>query len=121
MTRLPPPRLECGTTWAGNDSAASVIELPGLVAWVHSVPQGPVSAGGDVHYLSVCPSCVVSRVALADVSGHGEAVVALGMKLQELMQRYLRELEQVSLMRDLNRATQEELDDVHYATMVAIG
>ena len=37
------------------------------------------------------------------------------------MGRYLRALEQVGLMRDLNEAVREELDDVHYATMVAVG
>jgi phosphoserine phosphatase RsbU/P len=45
----------------------------------------------------------------------------LAEKLRELMQRYLRELAQVGLMRDLNQAVREELDDVHYATMVAVG
>jgi len=114
-------RLECAETWAGNKKAASLIELPGLQAWVHSVPAGSGDGGGDVHYLSVCPSCIVSRIALADVSGHGPAVEALGEKLQELMQRYLRALEQVELMRDLNQAVREQLDTVHYATMVAAG
>ena len=99
----------------------SLVELPGLNAWVHSVPAGPGDAGGDVHYVSVCPSCIVSRIALADVSGHGQAVAVLGEKLRELMQRYLRELEQVALMRDLNQAVREELGDGHYATMVAVG
>jgi len=117
MTR----RLECAETWAGNDTAAMVVELPGLSAWVHSVPAGPTEAGGDVHYVSVCPSCIVSRVALADVSGHGHAVEALGAKLRELMQRYLQDVQQVGLMRDLNRAVQETLESVHYATMVAVG
>ena len=121
MNRTQSKRLECAETWAGNSRTSGLIELPGLVAWVHSVPAGSDDAGGDVHYVSVCPSCIVSRVALADVSGHGKAVVALGETLRELMQRYLRALEQVSLMRDLNRAVQEELDDVHYATMVAVG
>jgi len=116
-----PRRLECAETWAGNERTASLVELPGLVAWVHSVPAGPGDAGGDVHYISVCPSCIVSRVALADVSGHGEAVVALGEKLRELMQRYLLAVEQVGLMRDLNQAVQETLETVHYATMVAVG
>jgi serine phosphatase RsbU (regulator of sigma subunit) len=37
------------------------------------------------------------------------------------MIRDLRALEQVELMRDLNRAVLEELDGVHYATMVAVG
>jgi phosphoserine phosphatase RsbU/P len=114
-------RLGCAETWAGNKKTAKLIELPGLSAWVHSVPAGPGDGGGDVHYVSVCPSCIVSRIALADVSGHGQAVEALGEKLQQLMQPYLRELEQVGLMRELNQAVREELDEVHYATMVAVG
>ena len=42
--------------WAGNHKIASLVELPGLAAWVYSVPAGPGEAGGDVHYVSVCPS-----------------------------------------------------------------
>jgi phosphoserine phosphatase RsbU/P len=114
-------RLKCAETWAGNERTASLIDLPGLVAWVHTAPAGPGEAGGDVHYVSVCPSCIVARVALADVSGHGEGVVALGKTLRDLMQRYLENVEQVALMRDLNQAVREGLDGVHYATMVAVG
>jgi phosphoserine phosphatase RsbU/P len=113
--------LKCAETWAGNQGASSTVDLPGLRVWVHSTPFGPGDAGGDVHYVSVCPSCIVSRVALADVSGHGRAVVSLGAKLRELMQKYLAALEQVSLMSDLNQAVTDELDGVHYATLVAVG
>ena len=116
-----PHRLNCAETWAGNDGTSSAAVLPGLRVWVHSRPFGPGDAGGDVHYASVCPSCIVSRIALADVSGHGRAVVSLGAKLQQLMQKYLAALEQVSLMSDLNHAVADELDGVHYATMVAVG
>jgi phosphoserine phosphatase RsbU/P len=116
-----PRHIACAETWAGNKRTASLVELPGLTAWVHSVPVGPGHAGGDVHYVSVCPSCIVSRIALADVSGHGEVVAVFGEKLRELMQRYLRDLEQIGLMRDLNQAVREELGDGHYATMVAVG
>jgi phosphoserine phosphatase RsbU/P len=116
-----PHRLQCAETWASNQGTSSTADLPGLRVWVHSTPFGPGDAGGDVHYVSVCPSCIVSRIALADVSGHGRAVESLGAKLQELMQTYLTELEQASLMRDLNEAVIEKLDGVHYATMVAVG
>jgi hypothetical protein len=58
-------------------------------------------------------SCIVSRIALADVSGHGRAVVTLSAKLRELMQKYLTALDQTSLMRDLNEAAMVELDGVH--------
>jgi sigma-B regulation protein RsbU (phosphoserine phosphatase) len=116
-----PYRLRCAETWAGTQGTSSAVDLPGLRVWVHSTPFGPGDAGGDVHYVSVCPSCIVSRIALADVSGHGRAVASLGATLQELMQTYLTELEQASLMRDLNEAVIEGLDGVHYATMVAAG
>ena len=116
-----PHRLKCAETWAGNEGTSSVADLPGLRVWVHSTPFGPGEAGGDVHYVSVCPSCIVSRIALADVSGHGRAVVSLSDKLRELMQTYLTALEQTTLMRDLNEAVIVELDGVHYATMVAVG
>ena len=95
--------------------------MPGLAAWVHCVPSGSGAGGGDVHYVSVCPSCIVSRIALADVSGHGPAVEMVGQTLRDLMGQHLSALEQVGIMRDLNRAVREELDGVHYATMVAAG
>ena len=119
---MPPVhRLKRTETWAGNERVASLVEVPGLAAWVHSVPAGSGAAGGDVHYVSVCPSGIVSRVALADVSGHGHAVASVSAKLRELMGQHLTALEQTGLMRDLNQAVQLELDSAHYATMVAVG
>jgi sigma-B regulation protein RsbU (phosphoserine phosphatase) len=116
-----PHPLKCAETWASNQSTSSAVEVPGLRVWVHATAFGEIDAGGDVHYVSVCPSCIVSRIALADVSGHGRAVEALGVTLRELMQTYLAELEQTSLMRDLNDAVMQRLDGIHYATMVAAG
>jgi phosphoserine phosphatase RsbU/P len=120
MESSAPRRLACAETWAGNSETANVVQFPGLTAWVYSVPAGTDHVGGDVHYASVCPSCIVSRIALADVSGHGGTVAALGEKLRELMQVYLRDLEQIALMRDLNQALRQDFSD-HYATMVAVG
>ena len=119
--RAPHSRPTCSEVWAGNSRTASLFELPGLTAWVHCLPSGSGRAGGDVQYVSVCPSCIVSRIALADVSGHGEAVEVFGEKLRHLMRLHLRALEQIPLMRDLNQAVREEFGGAHYATMVAIG
>jgi phosphoserine phosphatase RsbU/P len=120
-TPLPPRRLACGEMAASHRRTATLLELPGLTAWVHAIPAGAGDAGGDVHYVSVCDQCLVSRIALADVSGHGQAVAALGATLREMMERHLTALAQVELMRDLNEAVRRELDQVHYATMVAVG
>jgi len=88
-------RLACAEIWAGNYCTKTLLELPGLTVWVHSVPMGPGLAGGDVEYLSVCPECNISRIALADVSGHGEPVAVFGGKLRELMEKHLHYSEQV--------------------------
>ena len=32
--------IACAEIAAGNERTASLLELPGLVAWVHSVPVG---------------------------------------------------------------------------------
>ena len=55
------------------------------------------------------------------MSGHGQQVAVFGEKLRELMHQYLRDLEQVALMRDLNQAVRKEFGAGHYATMVAVG
>ncbi len=114
-------RLTCGEVAASHHRAVTLFELPGLTAWVHAIPAGSGDEGGDVHYVSVCDRCLVCRIALADVSGHGQAVAALGATLRDLMERHLTALAQVGLMRDLNDAVRQGLDQVHYATMVAVG
>ena len=116
-----PHRLSCGQTWSSSGATAGVLTLPGLEVWVQSVPAGAAGAGGDVHYFSNCPQCVVSRIALADVSGHGEEVIAFADALRRLMIKHLTALDQEELMRDLNRVSRLALGSFHYATMLAMG
>ena len=116
-----PRRLNCGETWSGSGSTSGIMMLPGLEVWVQSVPAGDAHAGGDVHYLSNCPQCLVSRIALADVSGHGEDVVAFADALRHLMVKHLSALDQEALMRDLNQVSRRALGSFHYATMLALG
>jgi hypothetical protein len=44
--RSMPRHLARAETWASNKWAASLVELPGLSAWVRSVSVGPGQAGG---------------------------------------------------------------------------
>src|ERR1043165_8396643 len=66
--------LKCLEVWGGNGAVEETLELPGLSVWLHSMPLHNASGGGDVYYLSSCSHGVIARVALADVSGHGECV-----------------------------------------------
>jgi sigma-B regulation protein RsbU (phosphoserine phosphatase) len=116
-----PRQLSCGQVWSGSGAISGVMTLPGLEVWVQSVPIGNAQAGGDVHYLSNCPQCLVSRIALADVSGHGDDVVAFADALRHQMVKHLSALDQEALMRDLNQVARRALGSFHYATMLAFG
>ncbi len=95
--------LGCLEIWGGNQAIRNAISVPGIDAWVASMPVGGDAAGGDIHYVSVCACERVSRFVLADVSGHGEAAGDLARKLRRLMRRYINTPDQTRIAQSLNR------------------
>src|SRR6476660_6722579 len=94
--------LSCLQTWGSNQPTETTVELPGLRAYVYCSPMG--ASGGDLHYLSVCNEGVVSRIVLADISGHGEELHGYAVALRELMTQHINEWDQSALMKNLNDA-----------------
>jgi len=117
----PVPRLACFELWGGNSIVAHPIELPGLVGWVSSTPFGQAASGGDVHYLSVCSQGQISRIALADVAGHGESASAVADRLRLVLRHHTDNWDQSALMRELNEAFQQDAQGVELATAVVLG
>jgi len=114
-------RLACFELWGGNSVVAHPIELPGLQGWVSSTPFGEAASGGDVHYLSVCSKGQVSRIALADVAGHGESASAVADRLRQVLRHHTDNWDQSALMRELNEAFQLGAEGVEFATAVVLG
>jgi len=98
-----PAPISCTEVWGGNRAADAAVELPGISGWVFSRPFRGEEAGGDVHYVSSCGTGKITRVMLADVSGHGDAVADTGRKLRRVMQRYLNHEQPGRLAARLNR------------------
>jgi sigma-B regulation protein RsbU (phosphoserine phosphatase) len=107
--------------WGGNRKVAQRVELPGLAGWVYSTPLQPAAGGGDLHYLSACDQGVLARIAVADISGHGQAVSSLAEKLRGLMREHISTWDQSGFLRELNQAFQEGLTGVKFATVVVLG
>lgn len=63
-------KLVCWKVWGGNERTDIKLSIPGFDGVLHSSPYKSV-AGGDLYYLSACGSGAISRLCLADVSGHG--------------------------------------------------
>lgn len=89
----------CGEVRGGNREIYEPVALPGLQGVLYSRPCSGES-GGDIHYLSVCGSGLLSRVCLADVAGHGGEVSAVG---QEMHAHLLRSVDVIDERRVLEK------------------
>jgi phosphoserine phosphatase RsbU/P len=94
--------MQCMEVWGGSQLTSSGVELGGLDVWVYSKPFGRAQRGGDVYYVSSCATGRISRLLLADVSGHGHSVAATAADLRTLMRRFVNRLDQKELVRLLN-------------------
>ena len=95
--------MQCMEVWGGSQLTSSTVELGGLEAWVYSKPYGQAQRGGDVYYASSCATGRISRLLLADVSGHGNTVAATAADLRTLMRRFVNRLDQKEFVRLLNQ------------------
>ena len=95
--------MQCMEVWGGSQLTARDVEMGGLNVWVYSKPFGEAQRGGDVYYASSCATGRISRLLLADVSGHGTSVAATAADLRTLMRRFVNRLDQAEFVRLLNQ------------------
>lgn len=112
-------QLHCMEVWGGNHAVETALAMPGMDAWIYSRPDGGAAGGGDVHYASSCASGALSRMLLADVSGHGLEVADLARRLRKLMQRNINQHKQTRFVRAMNREFGELATNGKFATALA--
>ena len=103
MTDTPTQHMTCMEVWGGSQLTSRAVELGGLEAWVFSKPYAQAQRGGDVYYASSCATGRITRLLLADVAGHGQAVAATAADLRTLMRRFVNRLDQTEFVRLLNQ------------------
>jgi len=114
-----PHALVCTEVWGGNRKVIRTVKMPSLIAWVASVPLNEGKGGGDLHCMSVCDYDLISRVALADVSGHGSEVDGVTQRLHKLMHKNINAWDQSDFMRGVNE-TFGQSGDHKYATAIVL-
>ena len=113
--------IACSEVWGGNRSAQAALVLPGITGHVTSKPYQQADSGGDVHYVSSCGSGRITRVLLADVSGHGSDVSHIAVRLRDAMRRYLNHIEPGPLASRINsELSQATVNEGHFATALAM-
>lgn len=109
-------RMQCMEVWGGNQPVDRVLQTTGLDVWVYSQPHGNSQSGGDVYYVSSCASGRITRILLADVSGHGDAVADRADVLRQMMRRNINRIDQSSLVNSINQEFAAASTDGAFAT-----
>ena len=110
--------MRCMEIWGGNRAEENAIGTPGLDLWVFSEPYHADDQGGDVHYISLCGGGIITRLIVADVSGHGEAVGEFSDALRTLMRRNINKKSQKGLVHAINRQFTELAELRRFATAI---
>ena len=109
-------QLNCMEVWGGFESADKSFTTTGLEVELRSRPCHGSSNGGDVYYISSCASGRISRILLADVSGHGDEVAETSQILKNLVRKNINFISAKRLTRQLNRDFNSEESVRGFAT-----
>lgn len=95
-------KLQCAQIWGGIEEGDATIASPGLTATFFS-SSGEGKKGGDIYYVSLCNSTYITRVAIADVVGHGEIVSEMSQSLYDSLSRHVDDLNGDEVLSDINK------------------
>jgi serine phosphatase RsbU (regulator of sigma subunit) len=118
MSAAEPQVMTCMEVWGGNQPVDAGVTMSGLDAWVYSKPFGQSPSGGDVYYVSSCATGRITRLLVADVSGHGAVVSELALVLRTLMRKYVNHIEQMRFVKSMNERFTEMSSAGIFATAV---
>ena len=98
-----PRPLHCMEIFGGTSAREDAVATPGLDGWIYSRPFEGDDNGGDVHYVSLCGGGMITRLIVADVSGHGQKVAEVAGALRAIMRKNINRKSQTRLVQAMNR------------------
>lgn len=97
-----PYRIQCAEIWGGVCTIDTDVCTSALTASIYSCsPDG--EKGGDIYYFSVCSSDILTRIAIADLRGHGAQVSQLSDWLYHSLEQRMNSIEGNGILTDLNQ------------------
>jgi serine phosphatase RsbU (regulator of sigma subunit) len=109
-------QMQCMEVWGGSQMTEQSVTFSGLNSWVYSKPYGGAKQGGDIYYASSCATGRISRLLLADVSGHGQKVASVAADLRTLMRRFVNRLDQTEFVQLMNQQFASLYTEAIFAT-----
>jgi phosphoserine phosphatase RsbU/P len=112
--------LQCMEIWGGFEPMERSVSTPGLDLWVFSQPFHEDAQGGDVYYVTLCGGGLITRIVVADVSGHGASVAEFSSSLRTLLRRNINQKSQKRLVERLNRQFGAMAEMRRFATALVV-
>jgi len=107
VTKVITHRIECSEVWGGIANCEARVSTSGLNAALYS-SSASGAKGGDIYYLSVCDSDLLTRVVIADVVGHGEDVSQMSQFIYDALIRNMNMVGNGVLLAEINRIAIEK-------------
>ena len=82
-------RLECKELWGGIRNRDIEVSAGKVIGSIYSAPCGEGGKGGDIYYFGVCKGDIITRLAVADVTGHGEAVSEISQYVYDTLKAHM--------------------------------
>ena len=82
-------RIECQELWGGIRNLDSEVSAGKVIASIYCSPCCEGGKGGDIYFFGVCKGGAITRLAIADVTGHGEAVSEIGQYVYETLKAHI--------------------------------
>jgi len=83
-----PLRLECTGIWGGIRNRDIEITAGKVIGSIYSSAcEG--GKGGDIYYFGVCKGDIITRLAIADVVGHGEVVSEVSQYVYDSLKAHM--------------------------------
>ena len=81
-------RLECKEIWGGIHDRDIEVSAGKVIASIYSSACCG-GKGGDIYYFGVCKGDLIFRLAIADVTGHGEAIAEVSRYVYDSLKAHM--------------------------------
>jgi sigma-B regulation protein RsbU (phosphoserine phosphatase) len=99
--------IRCAEIWGGIQAVDQDVSTSSLDMSIYSAPCDG-EAGGDIYFVSVCGGDQVTRIAIADLQGHGEQVSAMSRRMYDSLLDHLSDTDNRVVLSELNQFAFEQ-------------
>lgn len=113
--------VQCTEIWGGIEPCDVSVKLAGARGEVWSRPWGGDAEGGDIHFLSVCGMSILSKIVLADVSGHGAEIAHASRVIHRALNENVGAHDNSAMLSSVNAAfLDRHQGEFRFSTMVSM-